>query len=78
MNVKYRVPSEVDVDAARTRAHRRRSALVATGCQTYELGARAGHLAIVCLCCGLGSSNPQDIANLYCGFCQQFHSEESA
>ena len=29
--------------------------------------------AIKCLCCGLTSHNPNDVAQRYCGFCHAFH-----
>ena len=65
----------VDVDTLRTQAARRRKALANAGCSTYAIGERGGQAAIMCLCCGLGSNHPDDIANRYCGFCHEFHSE---
>lgn len=59
----------------RAKAARRRRALTTDGCATYTLGDRSGRPGIVCLCCGLGSSNSEDITQRYCGFCREFHSE---
>lgn len=74
----YSIPPEItDPTALRSAAARRRTALTAAGCSTYTIGRRAGQPGIVCLCCGLGSSNPRDIEEHYCGFCHEFHSEES-
>lgn len=56
-------------------ARRRRDALTAAGCATYSLGLKGEVPAIVCLCCGLGSVNPHDIAEHFCGFCAIWHSE---
>lgn len=72
----YTIPPEVGADR-KIKAARRRQALTAAGCATYELGYRAGEKAIQCLCCGLGSSDPTDIQNRYCGFCKDFHNEWS-
>lgn len=69
----YTIPAvESDLKA---KAKRRRAALEAYGCATYTIGARGGQAGIVCLCCGLGSSSPEDINARYCGFCSEFHSE---
>ena len=57
------------------KAARRRAALAAHGCATYTIGVRDGQPGIVCLCCGLGSSNRNDINQRYCGFCRAHHSE---
>lgn len=73
--IKYAYPGHVNPDELRSQAQRRRQALTAAGCSTYVFGFRDGHTAIVCLCCGLGSSNVNDIRERYCGFCRQFHSE---
>lgn len=70
----YTLPPEVAADRQQ-KAQRRRKALVAAGCATYELGLRGGEKAIQCLCCGLGSNNPTDISERYCGFCKEFHAE---
>lgn len=59
----------------RAKANRRRAALVVAGCATYTIGVRGGLPGIVCLCCGLGSSDTADINRRYCGFCQKYHSE---
>lgn len=75
MTQRYTVPSEVDIERLRKLAARRREVLTAGGCATYTTGVRDGVEAIVCLCCGLGSINAQDVAQRYCGFCQAFHSE---
>lgn len=72
----YKLPKWiVDPPAHRREATRRRQALIAGGCSTYVIGVRGGVAAIVCLCCALGSTNVDDINNLYCGFCKEFHSE---
>lgn len=59
--------------ALQMKAARRRAALTAAGCATYALGQRHGQAGIVCLCCGLGSSSPEDIKERYCGFCKEHH-----
>lgn len=59
----------------RAKAARRRAALEAGGCATYTIGVRDGQPGIICLCCGLGSSDRDDIQQRYCGFCREFHSE---
>lgn len=61
--------------AALVRAARRRAALVAGGCATYELGKRGDQPVITCFCCGLTSCHDQDVALHYCGFCNTFHSD---
>lgn len=71
----YRIPPEVDSSTRRRQAALRRGALEAHGCSTYELGTRGGQRAIICLCCGLGSVHPRDMAERYCGFCQVFHAD---
>lgn len=73
----YKAPPEVDIPTLRRQAARRRAALKAAGCSTYTLGYRQGVPSIACLCCGLRSMNPNDIANRYCGLCKEFHSEWS-
>ncbi len=70
----YIVPPEVKADR-QGKAARRRKALVDAGCATYEMGCRNGESAIQCLCCGLGSHNPNDVTMHYCGFCVEFHNE---
>jgi hypothetical protein len=75
MATRYTVPPEIDIDALRVQAARRRAALTAHGCSTYQIGVRGGTPGIIYLCCGLGSSSPRDIQNRYCGFCKAFHSE---
>jgi hypothetical protein len=72
----YITGPEVDAEALKARARHRRLALNSNGCQTYEIGMRASQPAILCLCCGLGSANENDIHERYCGFCHEFHSEE--
>ena len=67
----YRAPQGSEAD--KLHAARRRAALTAAGCATYTLGQRGGRAGIVCLCCGLGSSHPDDLAQKYCGFCAAFH-----
>lgn len=74
--LQYSWPTHVDPAALKLSADRRRAALVVARCSTYTLGMSAGEKRIVCLCCGLGSGHPQDIATHYCGFCHAFHSEE--
>lgn len=71
----YKIPGEVNITHRRAEASRRRQALVTGGCATYTVGSRGGQTAIVCLCCGLGSSHPKDIQEKYCGFCQAWHNE---
>jgi len=66
-------PSLTDQAALRKDAAKRRQALSDAGCSTYTIGVRGGQPGIVCLCCGLGSSNPNDIAERYCGFCKAWH-----
>lgn len=75
MKTKYSYPAEVDVERLRYEAAVRREVLTGAGCSTYALGQRNGVGAIMCLCCGLGSGHPRDIADRYCGFCHAFHSE---
>jgi len=79
----YQAPPDVEVEKLKRQAQRRRKALTAAGCSTYSLGFRPpsnllgmGAAPIVCLCCGLGSVNPSDITERYCGFCHEFHVEE--
>lgn len=72
---RYTAPAHVDPAPLRHQADRRRAALTAHGCATYTIGLRGTVPAIACLCCGLGSSHAQDIAQRYCGFCHQYHSE---
>lgn len=60
------------------RAAERRVALAAAGLATYVLGVPGLSNRILCVCCGLPSSNPNDIAERYCGFCHQFHNERVA
>jgi len=72
---KYSYPQEVDDQTLHAQADRRRAALIAAGCATHTFGYSGGQLAIICLCCGLGSVNENDISNRYCGFCHEFHNE---
>lgn len=54
------------------RANLRRKAMLEADVSTYEtLGQESP--AIVCLCCGFTSSNPNDIAQRYCSFCKVWH-----
>lgn len=76
MKTTYITPVEVNPETLKAAADRRRAALTAAGCSTYATGLRNGQESIVCLCCGLGSSNLDDVQNRYCGFCVAFHSEE--
>lgn len=57
------------------RARRRRAALVAGGCATFEIAEKYETKVITCFCCGLTSYHDQDIELLYCGFCNAFHSD---
>jgi hypothetical protein len=73
---RWQIPPEIHQPARlRHDAERRRVALVAAGCQTYTVGMRGGQAAIVCLCCGLGSAHPKDVAEKFCGFCHAWHSD---
>lgn len=74
---RYAVPVEVNPVTLKAAAERRRAALTTAGCSTYSLGVRNGETSIVCLCCGLGSSSVEDVNHRYCGFCREFHSEET-
>lgn len=60
----------------RQRAEKRRQALTAAGCSTYEMQNQGTDRSIICLCCGLQSWNWGDVENRYCGFCHQFHTME--
>lgn len=71
---RYRIPDDVAPEQRRKDAQKRRDALRKAGCATFELGHKGGQPSIVCLCCGLGSCHPEDIRNLYCGFCRAWHS----
>lgn len=77
MNRQYRYPSEVEIERLRNEADKRRDALAENGCSTYTTGFKGNQQAIVCLCCGLSSSNPGDLQHKYCCFCQKFHSEST-
>lgn len=73
---RWKIPPEIrDPATLRAQADRRRTALVQAGCQTFTVGMRGGQAAIVCLCCGLGSANPHDIAEKWCGFCKARQAE---
>lgn len=75
-NRTYSLPAGlIDPEPQRQAAARRRQALTAGGCSTYVIGVRGGITAIICLCCGLGSTNVGDIEERYCGFCQTWHSD---
>lgn len=71
---RYYYSPEISPAELKEQADRRRAALRAAGCATYTIGSKAGSLAIICLCCGLGSSHPTDLEETYCGFCKTFHS----
>lgn len=71
----YTPPKDTDIPTLKRQAAKRRAALVAAGCSTYALGYRNGVPGILCLCCGLGSSNVNDIEEKFCGFCHSFHSD---
>ena len=73
----YSVPGEVDEGALRKQAAARREALEVGGCSTFTVGYRQGKMSIMCLCCGLGSMNPNDLLNRYCGFCSAYHTSWS-
>lgn len=57
-------------------ANRRRAALVAGGCATYDLGSKGGRRTILCLCCLMESFNQDDVIGRYCAWCNEFHNEE--
>jgi hypothetical protein len=42
---------------------------------TYRLNAGRYGPSITCLRCGAESHNENDVRNLYCGFCHEFHGE---
>lgn len=72
----YSLPAGlIDPEPLRQAASRRRQALTVAGCSTYVIGVRGGVTAIICLCCGLGSTNAGDVDERYCGFCGEWHSE---
>lgn len=73
----YSYPSEIEIQKLKDEAAKRRAALKSAGCSTYTTGIRGEHQAIVCLCCGLGSHNPTDVAEKYCGFCHEWHTDWS-
>lgn len=75
MKREYIIPGNVDKDRLLIEAKKRREALVNAGCDTYVFGLKNGMSAILCLCCGLGSCNLNDIKLKYCGFCNVFHQE---
>ena len=72
---RHRMPGGINYAELMVQAKRRRQVLEVAGCSTYVLGERMGSQGIVCLCCGLGSSNAEDIVTRYCGFCAEFHIE---
>lgn len=74
---KYIYPVDVIEMQLRQQAWRRHEAFKAHGCASYVMGSRGPSLAIVCLGCGLGSCNINDIEKRYCGFCHVFHNEWS-
>lgn len=74
----YTFPSDINERQLRRRADYRRSALIAAGAATYEIGYRNNEQRIICLCCGLGTSNTHDIRERYCGFCKRWHGEQIA
>jgi hypothetical protein len=65
--------SSRDPTRLRTDAARRRAALEAGGCQTFVTCVALGRPAIRCLCCGLSSANPRDLAQGWCPFCEAWH-----
>lgn len=66
-------PTERDLQRRREEANARRRVLRQAGLTTFVVGMRGGEVGIICLCCGLGSSNLDDVAEEYCGFCGVFH-----
>jgi hypothetical protein len=44
----------------------------------YEIITVLPEPAIQCLCCGRVSYSLEDIRNLYCGFCNEFHEDRLA
>lgn len=59
------------------RAGDRRRAFKDAGLQPFELmfTTSGNTQGILCLCCGLSSANPNDVANTYCFFCGVFHGD---
>lgn len=66
-----------NIDERLARAGRRRQALQAFGLSTYEIARAYMESSIICLCCGMTSPNHNDVVNLYCGFCHEFHTQET-
>lgn len=71
---RWATPPDVH-DTARLRedAARRRAALEAGGCQTFVTCMALGRPHVRCLCCGLSSANPRDLAQGWCPFCEAWH-----
>lgn len=66
-----------NIDERLARGNRRREALRTFGLSTYEIKRGYMESSIICLCCGMTSENHNDVVNLYCGFCHQYHSQET-
>lgn len=75
MKVRQIYPIAASVADRKAKAETQREGLKEHGYGTYALADRDGQAAIVCLCCGSTSYNPNDITLRYCGFCHEFHSE---
>lgn len=76
MRRKHKPPQNIsDLEQLKQDAQKRRQVLRSADLTTYQIGERGGALAIICLCCGLGSSHPTDIEQRYCGFCKAYHDE---
>lgn len=72
----YKLPYGLgDLDQLRRDAQARRKVLRQAGLTTYTIGLRDDLTCIVCLCCGLGSFNPNDVEERFCGFCNRFHDD---
>ena len=63
----------IELAKLRINAEEIRSDLVAQNLTTYKLEVSEGVKTIVCLCCGLSSTNINDVEQKYCGFCHTFH-----
>lgn len=72
----HRPPSDLtNPDKLRHDAAARRRVLRQASLTTYTIGRRDSEPAIICLCCGLNSTNENDILNHYCGFCKAYHDD---
>lgn len=72
----YRPPSDLtNPDKLHQDAAARRRVLRQANLTTYTIGRRDSEAAIICLCCGLSSTNENDLLNRYCGFCKAHHDD---